>query len=140
MTPDERDRVMARLLAVWPSPAMGDATRIVWNEFLVTLSGPRSLRALDMLQRTSRHRPAQSDFWECYLAEGPDNTAALPRPECFVCEDGWVKARRGLARCPNGCLPPTAEERRQMQIEEERIWDEEHAKRKAAVAQEVKTP
>lgn len=136
MTPEERDRVMAQLLAIWPNPTMGDATRIVWNDFITSLSAQRSMNALKTLQRTSRHRPAQSDFYECYAAE-PSDSRALPRPECFVCEDGWVHVtgvtRSGLGRCPNGCLPPTHDELHERRMAEERQWDIDNANRRAGV-------
>ena len=122
MTPDERDRFMARLLAIWPTPTMSDATRVVWNVFLMNLGGARSMKALDHLQRTSSRRPAQSDFYECYLAERSDGKA-LAGPECFVCDEGWVSMpRNSVAPCPNGCLPPTREEREQRRLEDDRAW------------------
>lgn len=134
MTPDERDRFMVRLLSIWPTPTMSDATRVVWNEFLMSLAGPRSMKALDHLQKSSSRRPAQSDFWECYLAERGE-ARALAGPECFVCDDGWVSLPRNtVAPCPNGCLPPTREEREERRLVIDREWFADHEKRVAKVA------
>lgn len=120
MTPNERDSVMARLLGIWPTPTMHDAPRMIWNEFLEPLDGVRALKALKTLQRTNARRPAQSEFWEAYLAE-QGSGKLLSRPPCVVCEDGWVGFDT-VQRCPNGCMPPSREEREERRKAEDRAW------------------
>lgn len=130
MKPDERDRVMVRLLAAWPRPPLPDSTQLIWNEHLDELDADRALKALKALELESRHRPSLSDFHEAYKVQPGKGGRALPPPVCGICDNGWVEVEAGtiptVTRCPSGCLPMNADQR---QLHNERVEREyDHAR------------
>ncbi len=121
MTPDQRDRVWLRFLAVWPTPRMSEPTELVWLEQFTPLEADRALRTVNVLTRQETHRPSIAKFVECYDAQHGTTTQVLARPECGMCDDGWIigscgrpgcaKENCGVLACPNGCKPMTHAER-----------------------------
>lgn len=139
MTPEDRDKCMKRLLAIWPTPHMPDPTRLSWVDFLTPLDGDRTARAFDALQKTSPRRPAQSDLWGAYQAAGgPARYASAP--DCGVCGgEGWVnvvcedprcvRPDHTVTRCPHGCLPPSHEQLEAIGRAADARWRREHRDR-----------
>jgi len=130
--PDQRDMCMVRILAVWPRPPMADSQMVVWNEHLEKMAYEPAAAAIAYLEKNSKHRPALSEFHEAYAAQHHSPERALSRPACGLCENGRVLVRcvvcpgncvgwerDGLCpngpqtstKCPNGCVPMSAEER-----------------------------
>lgn len=116
MKPEERDRILARLLAAWPRPPMPDSQLLIWNEHFDKLDAGAAMAALHKLEMESRHRPSLADFHESYaLQRRGHSDRALPPPVCGVCDNGWVEVEPGtiptVTRCPNGCMPMNSEQR-----------------------------
>jgi hypothetical protein len=133
----ERDRVLMRLLAVWPTPKMPDPTMAVWVEHISKMRYEQASEAVAKLEKTSKHRPSLADFHEAYdaLRTKYGGSNVLAGPTCGTCADGWVVVRCNtethdcdcgdtfvrddrcplgiptLSRCPNGCKPKTHDER-----------------------------
>lgn len=146
MTPDERDRIMARLVATWPTPPMAESQAVVWNEHLDPMVFGAALRALSYLEKNSRRRPAISDFHEAYAAQPrAHGTNEVMPPVCAVCEDGFIivrcegcncfarftddgrcpaKSTQNLARCPSGCKPMTLDQRTARDRREEQQYQQ----------------
>lgn len=134
MKPEERDRIMLRIQATWPRPAIGDATAVVWAEHLTRLDYETTATAVGLLERSSARQPAISELHEAYGAARAQNPARAIAPSaCVVCTDGWVEvacmvptcALEGctVARCPNGCMPPTRDEQEARRLAEDREWN-----------------
>lgn len=129
MTPEERDEVLGRVCATWPTPKMTDGQQSVWHEHLGPLDRDRAYAAVVKLERTSKSRPSIADFHNAYGPHVGDTKSTVTgvKPQCGMCEDGWVdltpngdphSAHRTMARCPNGCMPKTMKERMEMERRE----------------------
>lgn len=157
MTPEERDVVFGRLLAAWPVPRMKDDTKGVWLDHLLPMDHTTVVKALAGLERTSKHRPTLADLHEACGTQRPKRTEpSHVAPECGVCEDGWVQTRCSVcdcgeefhredrcmrgpgtsARCPNGCVPKTFEEREAWLRRTEDVWRRDRDQR----AERVRVP
>lgn len=95
---------------------MDEGTIRVWTEALQGFSGSAVEMAAKQWITTEKHFPTLAGFIEAIRAQDSPRDFG-PRPECFVCDEGWVTVsedgRSTVARCPNGCLPPHPEEVRQ---------------------------
>lgn len=159
MSPEERDRVMARLMGCWPKPPLADSQMLVWNEHLGAMAFPPAIAALNWLERNVKYRPALSEFHEAYAAQHHTPERALDRGACNICDDGWVQVRCVIcncgdrfhqadtsvfptgrcpfgpgtsARCPNSCMPLSASEREARVAVQDAQW-----RRDAAARQQV---
>lgn len=134
MTPEQRDLVVARLLAAWPRPPLADQTLGVWHDHLDSLEYTRSLNAVKRLELSSRNRPTLSDFHTEY---GPAPKASTIRPVCGICDNGFVTIIEATVptvdRCPEGCMPKTTEEWQQHDDRLNREWAAHRQREKARV-------
>lgn len=64
MIPAEADKLMAHFLAIWPTPRMTDDTMALWLGRFKSLDVDTVKAALGHLERTEKHRPAASDFYQ----------------------------------------------------------------------------
>lgn len=156
MDPEDRDKIVLRLLATWPNPKMADSQRLVWYEHLAKMSHPPAAAALLYLEKNSDHRPSIAKFHEAYAAQHHTPEHALPAPECQTCDDGWIQTRCGpcncgdafhqadtsvyptgrcphgpgtAARCPNGCMPLSASERESRIARQDDQWKRDRVHR-----------
>jgi hypothetical protein len=125
MTPEERDRVIAKLTAGWASK-VSDPHMLVWWEELDRLDYGRAQKAMTTLVQSAKRRPSIAEFLEEYRDQ-PSSAKALPAAQCGMCENGFVDIHpeqvgwpRTYGRCPNGCRPMTAIERAQYWQDRER--------------------
>lgn len=156
MQPEERDRIMARLLGCWPKPPLADSQMLVWNEHVTKMAYEPAMAAILWLEKNVKYRPALSEFHEAYAAQRHVPARALDRGPCNVCEDGWVQVRCVIcncgdeyhradtsvfptgrcpngpgtaARCPNGCMPLSAAEREERVARQDDDWRRDAAHR-----------
>lgn len=133
METQEAGKVLARLTAAFPRPNMDPPTAGVWIDHLEPKVFATALLACKILERTHKRLPSIADFLEAYdEARHSTPSQALGKPECRICDDGFVNVRCAdcdcdqtfLARgnrcpryrdtvrpCPEGCLPPDKAER-----------------------------
>lgn len=109
MNRDEADHVLARMVAIWPTPAPGEETLIEWREELRLSTHVDSLKAIEDCKAECEWWPSFATFRELEhrARSGRQSLRGLPAVSCAVCEDGFVTVsetgRSTVRLCPNGC-------------------------------------
>lgn len=145
MNPHERDEFLARMTAVWPGGrALSVPTLAIWHEHLERSDAETARIALGILERTKTRQPSLADYHEAYTEARPlVKRRSLPAPLCGICEDGFVfveapgRGEQGtVSRCPNGCKPPTSEQRQARRYRQEQE-DRDRRRREVGVQQRL---
>lgn len=70
MIDTDREKIIYRYQAAWPRP-MGNATLALWSEHLSKMDYAITVKALGILERTTRHQPSIAELYEAYGAAKP---------------------------------------------------------------------
>lgn len=124
MQTGDAGKVIARITACWPRPPMDAAQIGIWVEHLERLDFDVAIKTCKISEQQLKRLPSFAEWREIYdEARHATPARVLGKPDCGICDDGWVEMpcdrewcpctspHHTVRPCPNGCVPMSRQER-----------------------------